>query len=59
MISVLCWLLIGASAKVHAAVGSSPRPPNVLLVMTDDQGWGDVHSHGNDKIDTPTHGCTG
>lgn len=27
---------------------------NVLLIMTDDQGWGDVRSHGNDKIDTPT-----
>ena len=27
--------------------------PNVLLVMTDDQGWGDVYSHGNSKIDTP------
>ncbi|UCD30759.1 MAG: arylsulfatase [Planctomycetota bacterium] len=29
------------------------RGPNVLLVITDDQGWGDVRSHGNDKIDTP------
>ena len=25
----------------------------MLLVMTDDQGWGDIHSHGNDQIDTP------
>ncbi len=22
--------------------------------MTDDQGWGDIHSHGNEKLDTPT-----
>ena len=29
------------------------KHPNVILIMTDDQGWGDVHSHGNDKIDTP------
>ena len=28
--------------------------PNVVLILTDDQGWGDVRSHGNDKIDTPT-----
>ncbi len=28
--------------------------PNVLLIMTDDQGWGDVRSHGNQQIDTPT-----
>ncbi|RPJ24641.1 MAG: hypothetical protein EHM35_16195, partial [Planctomycetaceae bacterium] len=27
--------------------------PNVLLIVTDDQGWGDFHSHGNDRIDTP------
>jgi len=29
------------------------RRPNVLLLMTDDQGWGDIHSHGNQKLDTP------
>lgn len=28
-------------------------PPNVLLIMTDDQGWGDVRSHGNPLIHTP------
>ncbi len=28
--------------------------PNVVLIMTDDQGWGDVRSHGNEQIDTPT-----
>ncbi len=33
---------------------STATPPNVLLIMTDDQGWGDVRSHGNDRIDTPT-----
>ena len=27
--------------------------PNVLLIVTDDQGWGDVGIHGNDKIRTP------
>lgn len=36
------------------STGNQPdRRPNVLLIMTDDQGWGDLHSHGNDKIDTP------
>ena len=28
--------------------------PNVLLIMADDQGWGDMRSNGNEQIDTPT-----
>ncbi|MBE0654861.1 MAG: sulfatase-like hydrolase/transferase, partial [Bacteroidales bacterium] len=31
----------------------SPEKPNVLIIITDDQGWGDIHSHGNDTISTP------
>lgn len=27
--------------------------PNVLLIMTDDQGWGDFGVNGNDSVDTP------
>src|SRR5687767_15021237 len=33
--------------------GSVLAGPNVLLVMTDDQGWGDLGVHGNGKIRTP------
>lgn len=36
-----------------AAGTPQDRPPNVLLVIADDQGWGDLRSHGNEKIDTP------
>ena len=28
-------------------------PPNVVLILTDDQGWGDIRSHGNELIRTP------
>ncbi|CAD5264933.1 MULTISPECIES: arylsulfatase [unclassified Imperialibacter] len=31
----------------------APKRPNILLVLTDDQGWGDLAFHGNDSIDTP------
>jgi arylsulfatase A-like enzyme len=32
----------------------TPRqPPNVVLIMTDDQGWGDVGFHGNPQLKTP------
>ena len=30
------------------------RPPNILLIMMDDMGWGDLHLHGNELADTPT-----
>jgi hypothetical protein len=27
--------------------------PNVLIFMTDDQGWGDLSIHGNTNLKTP------
>ena len=27
--------------------------PNIIFILTDDQGWGDIASHGNDLIQTP------
>jgi len=29
-------------------------PPNIVLILTDDQGYGDLKLHGNENIDTPT-----
>jgi arylsulfatase A-like enzyme len=31
----------------------SVDPPNILFVLTDDQGYGDLSLHGNDSLDTP------
>mgnify|MGYP002623991234 CR=1 FL=1 len=42
------WMLLLTSQLIAA------EKPNVILIMTDDQGFGDVRSHGNKKIDTPT-----
>ena len=46
----LVWLSLPTA--VHAQVESKPQP-NVLIVMTDDQGYGDMSSHGNPHVRTP------
>ena len=56
-----CFLgLLAAFATLLLACGSPPpetqspqRRPNVILVITDDQGYGDIAAHGNTKIQTP------
>jgi arylsulfatase A len=35
------------------AAPAQERKPNVVLIIADDMGWGDVRSHGNEKVDTP------
>ena len=42
-----------SAARPGKAAPAPDRRPNVLIVLTDDQGFGDVRSHGNDLIDTP------
>ncbi len=34
-------------------VSQTKRQPNILLIMMDDMGWGDLQSHGNEIADTP------
>jgi len=46
-------LATGAFTAIPGCRTRPVRPTNVVLIMTDDQGWGDVHAHGNPAIDTP------
>lgn len=41
-----------ATSSQESAV-SEPQKTNVILIMTDDQGWGDLGIHGNPIIRTP------
>src|SRR4051812_17905752 len=43
----------GAAIAAHTGAAQTRPGPNIVLIMTDDQGYGDVSLHGNDKIRTP------
>src|SRR6187399_1015926 len=45
----ICALIV----VVAPALAPASEQPNVLVVITDDQGWGDLGAHGNPVIRTP------
>ncbi len=45
-------LLLGPLATAHAAQ-PKPRRPNVVVILSDDQGWGDLSVNGNKNLKTP------
>ncbi|MEM9702825.1 MAG: arylsulfatase, partial [Planctomycetota bacterium] len=51
--SLVCLSFLPLFAATVPAAEQEPGPPNVLLILTDDQGWGDIHSHGAEQLDTP------
>lgn len=46
-------LFVLLSAPLSLMVAESKTRPNVILVMTDDQGYGDLSCHGNPILKTP------
>ena len=44
-------LLVGLAGAIGR--GQQPARPNVVLIMTDDQGWGDLSAHKNPWVMTP------
>ena len=45
--------LLGSAALLAPSCQTQPEAPNVILVITDDQGYGDLARHGNEIIQTP------
>ena len=56
--SLLAWTAqSGAAAALSGPgpAGAAPRqrPPNIVVILADDQGWGDLSIHGNTNLSTP------
>jgi arylsulfatase A-like enzyme len=48
--AVLALALLSVSAAAHA---TEKKPPNILFILADDWGWGDLGCYGHNKIRTP------
>lgn len=47
------WLIFFLLACLLLPAAAKPAPPNVIIVLTDDQGYGDLGCHGNPVLKTP------
>lgn len=53
--TALAALLLAPLSPLHAAdAPSKTEKPNILLILADDMGWGDLRCHGNAKLATPS-----
>ena len=50
-VSICCGVLL--SCRVDCAVGADSARPNIVIIIADDQGWGDLSIHGNANVRTP------
>ena len=46
-------LLLCCMALVISTFAQSVKRPNILLILSDDQGYGDLSLHGNPHVTTP------
>ena len=46
-------VMTSCQEQAKPKVSEDPRKPNIVLIMADDQGWGDLSMNGNSDISTP------
>ncbi len=51
--------VFSATASAASLAKGSTKTPNVILVLTDDQGYGDLSLHGNPHLKTPNMDAVG
>ncbi|HEY1377583.1 MAG TPA: sulfatase-like hydrolase/transferase [Gemmataceae bacterium] len=54
MVRLLPWLVCLAASAAPALTAAEPRPPNLVLIVTDNQGAWTLGCYGNPDIKTPT-----
>lgn len=52
------WIATVALSLLAAPLGAADKP-NVVVLITDDQGYGDLSAHGNPVLKTPSTDSTG
>ena len=54
------FLASTAGAGLHSLRGAAKdRPPNIVVILADDQGWGDLSVHGNTNLSHAAHRLAG
>src|SRR6516225_8709098 len=53
LLLTLPGLLLASLASLHAADPAKPTRPNVLVIVADDLGYGDIGVHGGRDVPTP------
>ena len=48
-----CAGSVTAMVPFHGQAAQTKHRPNIVVILSDDQGWGDLSLHGNLNIDTP------
>ncbi len=51
--AIATTLILSVSIAEVVGQSASADRPNVVLILTDDQGWGDLSLHGNPHVETP------
>ena len=52
-LTFIAALLLATVDNFHAAQSGAANKPNVIIVLTDDQGYGDIGAHGHPFLKTP------